>query len=807
MKFLLMGDRHNSEQKPQNRIDDFFETQRLKDEEIVNIAKKYNVSAILQAGDFWTDGDTKIKNDFIPQIIKRWIDPLNPAASIPMIGIAGNHDLIGGNIRSLPNTTLGLTAELGYQRLVSKDNPVIFTLENGKTVAITGTNYHINMDKPEYIDDYIVDKKLGDYHIHIVHGMLSPRNLGKIIRHTTIDAIKSTAADITFCGHDHIGFDTVCYDNKYFVNPGAIVRLKNDVKELSRTVKVIILTIDDTGISLEEVPLKTALESSKVLSREQVEQRKEKEAAAEKMKSEIKSLEITQHTRFSEILEDVFKKEEVSEPIMEDLRKRIATKELQNNSFLSVPKDVAFESIIIDNFQSHEHTEIDLSEGFNVFLGESRQGKTAVMRACRWVLENKPLGTSVIRHGATKASVTIKLKNGTFITRFIGSKENGYKVILPDGTVQEGNTHMVGMVQSLCGFNDMDINNGLSMPINFLRQGMGWYLIDDNTSATERARILGSLQNTQSADAIVKDLDKENSQLSTNIKTNLLQIDKTLEDVHKLTSEREHMEKIKKLLEAMLLKQRIQEYMSLKKEVEKNNKQVDVLSNAYNKIVSENKLSLIKSLLDKHLLISSEVEKASNQKKILESSTKKISLCDEVIKNSSKIEVIKNKINIYSEIHSNASTVFTERKRQKKINGMLDRLSGYKDKLIPEIKRLLDLRITLTDATNTYRRQSRTIKQMTLIIDKTESVLSADKKVNMINTLLERKSVIQNEFNLSTKYKKDIELTNKKIESLNKEEESLKSKKAQTLKDAKICPICSQIITDEVTHNILGGHE
>ena len=138
---------------------------------------------------------------------------------------------------------------------------------------------------------------------------------------------------------------------------------------------------------------------------------------------------------------------------------------------------------------------------------------------------------------------------------------------------------------------------------------------------------------------------------------------------------------------------------------------------------------------------------------------------------------------------------------------MLDRLSGYKDKLIPEIKRLLDLRITLTDATNAYRRQSRTIKQMTLIVDKTESVLSADKKVNMINTLLERKSVIQNEFNLSTKYKKDIELTNKKIESLNKEEESLKSKKAQTLKDAKICPICSQIITDEVTHNILGGHE
>ena len=50
------------------------------------------------------------------------------------------------------------------------------------------------------------------------------------------------------------------------------------------------------------------------------------------------------------VAEDVFeiqdsglshaKKEEVPETIMDDLRKRIAEKELQNNSFLKVPTDV-----------------------------------------------------------------------------------------------------------------------------------------------------------------------------------------------------------------------------------------------------------------------------------------------------------------------------------------------------------------------------------------------------------------------------------------------------------------------------------
>ena len=148
IRFLLMGDRHNSENTPKSRIDNFQESVKAKDEEIMSIAKHYNVAAILQAGDFWTDGDARIKNDFIPEIVKRWIDPMNPGKSIPMIGIAGNHDLIGNNINSLPNTTLGLTVSLGYQKLASKDNPIIFTMDNGKTVAITGTNYHLHMDEP-----------------------------------------------------------------------------------------------------------------------------------------------------------------------------------------------------------------------------------------------------------------------------------------------------------------------------------------------------------------------------------------------------------------------------------------------------------------------------------------------------------------------------------------------------------------------------------------------------------------------------------------------------------------------------------
>ena len=48
--------------------------------------------------------------------------------------------------------------------------------------------------------------------------------------------------------------------------------------------------------------------------------------------------------------------------------------------------------IIIDNFQSHEHTEIEFGPGLNVIVGPSDYGKSAVVRALRWVLYNEPRG-------------------------------------------------------------------------------------------------------------------------------------------------------------------------------------------------------------------------------------------------------------------------------------------------------------------------------------------------------------------------------------------------------------------------------
>ena len=52
-------------------------------------------------------------------------------------------------------------------------------------------------------------------------------------------------------------------------------------------------------------------------------------------------------------------------------------------------------SLKIRNFESHRNTQLNFHPGVNVIVGESDQGKTAILRALEWVLFNRPLGEDI----------------------------------------------------------------------------------------------------------------------------------------------------------------------------------------------------------------------------------------------------------------------------------------------------------------------------------------------------------------------------------------------------------------------------
>lgn len=63
--------------------------------------------------------------------------------------------------------------------------------------------------------------------------------------------------------------------------------------------------------------------------------------------------------------------------------------------------------LILRNFQRHERLSLPLDPKVTTIIGDSDSGKSAVLRALRWVCRNKPNGTDFVRHGQKLCRVSV----------------------------------------------------------------------------------------------------------------------------------------------------------------------------------------------------------------------------------------------------------------------------------------------------------------------------------------------------------------------------------------------------------------
>lgn len=120
-------------------------------------------------------------------------------------------------------------------------------------------------------------------------------------------------------------------------------------------------------------------------------------------------------------------------------------------------------SLKLENFQIHEHLFIDFAANVNVIIGSSDTGKSAIIRALRWITENRPLGDGFKRHGAPFVSASIVLGDGTEITRRSGKSGNLYQLQGPndpDPEIFEGfNTNVPPEIRNALNLSDVNIQN------------------------------------------------------------------------------------------------------------------------------------------------------------------------------------------------------------------------------------------------------------------------------------------------------------------------------------------------------------
>jgi exonuclease SbcC len=152
--------------------------------------------------------------------------------------------------------------------------------------------------------------------------------------------------------------------------------------------------------------------------------------------------------------------------------------------------------LTVENFQSHEHSEVIFGPGLNVIVGPSDFGKSALVRALRWLFYNEPRGANFISAWASTCCVTVEMDDGTKIARLrstAGKKENQYILQRPGESEQvyvDLREISLEIIRAL-DVRKVQVDEHNSVELNFGAQLDGPFLLAENGAV--RAKVIGQL--------------------------------------------------------------------------------------------------------------------------------------------------------------------------------------------------------------------------------------------------------------------------------------------------------------------------
>ncbi len=864
MKFLYVGDLHQDELEPVNRIDDFNETRKEKISEIINIAKTNNVRAILHGGDFFNR--PKMSNEFVTSVMEMWNDKLIPVdiqeltfqfqtgaiseqeylnalhqykiGNIPFISIIGNHDLIGESMDSYPKTSLNVLDTSGFLHIVDKDNPIIFQ-DKDVSIAITGYSYNRELDKSSDKEGYCVKKaivngKPVDYHIHMTHGMLTDHSYGQKFSHTVIiDIASKTEADLTINGHDHIGFPLTEMDGKLFVNPGSPFRLSADVKEIARMPKVMLINIDKNGIKVEDVYLKCAKDGKLVLSNDGKKNKQSKQAIMAKIQTLINQSSMKKGLRIADIIDNIGSAKNIDEDILKDVQNKIIHHMALLQPDFSPSGEYYITRLELDNFLSHKKSAFDFENGLNILAGESRAGKSAVLRALREVLTcylTQP--RKAIFFGASYFTITVYTSNGYIVTRRVERDEkkgfNGYIVYDPNtGQTSKYNTKSVTLIQEILGYKRIPLTDKKQIDINSVIQGDGWFFLGNNITAPDRARLLGVVYGTHYADSankeIASDIKKSNAQLALVKKEKerlekekknysyLPKLQKDLNDSDLLLAKLEAEEKRISDMKAIYAK--MQAIENEKKNLEKVLTALSVDLKPYLNALKEQEKNL--NLMKQTFQWMTDVVNQGKTLRPVAKALTDIHLCNQTIAElKEKQDKLKKSKEEYEKCVQIQKKMEENQKEQKRLNQAYSTFS-----IIPDLKKEFSILQQKEKDLEKQRENTKKVLEYKTYMDRMEKEISSYKKcipmfknmpsMNELKALQKLSELIEKAKSVS----KQLEDTKKEGTEQRKQWKEIKDKNLKNISIYKTmlesmgeCPVCHNGIDNEIVDKLVNSH-
>lgn len=473
--------------------------------------------------------------------------------------------------------------------------------------------------------------------------------------------------------------------------------------------------------------------------------------------------------------------------------------------------------IIIENFQSHSHSVFTLKQGLNVIVGPSDSGKSAVIRALKWVLYNEPAGDFFIREGEKECSVTVEFNDGTTLKRYRSKSRNGYLLLNSDDEEMRFEGIGSGVPKEIVdatGISKIILDQDSSSAINLGEQLEGPFLLSEKPST--RANAIGRLVGVNLLDdalrEVLKDLrninlrKKETEEAIISLDEELKSYDYLDELKNKSLISSDLIKKAENLLEVKarleLLSKSLNDLTIDKKRQEET---LDKLKNIENtKQIAEdinNKIFKYEVLKGKSINIT-ELQKEKNSLIKASYLLEQIDDIQEIESETSKLTSrLKSLTKLYFEYSNNISE---KNELEKKLN-MLKSI----DKTGQAVSILGEHLSRYNKLIGLLKKYGETINGIAIgkeYMDKIEGFLTSEDNVNQSKILIERHKAINA---VKCKYDYNMQQINISVAELRSNDEryrSLLEKYGEVLIEIGKCPYCMSDISEETVEQLIKNH-
>jgi exonuclease SbcC len=468
------------------------------------------------------------------------------------------------------------------------------------------------------------------------------------------------------------------------------------------------------------------------------------------------------------------------------------------------------ESIKLKGFQSHTASFFHLGPGLNVITGPSDSGKTAIIRAVKWVAFNEPTGEAFLNQTVGEAEVEIVLTDGVTITKRRKNKKTTYQL----STIPEPfeKSEVPQEVKEALGITKQTFGDFVTS-LNFAFQLEAPFLISETASAG--AKILGKLAGTEAVDMAIKDVSKDTYAA----RQERSQAEKEIEKIEYQLGEFINLEDLKEQLEACeylaqqieaaaskvdKLKQLKIAFGNLTDQIERHQDKLDRLAIVGDLEEEIKNVEAAQARYDKLLTIYSQLNRTTAALKAASYQLVKLEGVGLLAAQLGNVEVSNQRVVALKSMDSKHK-VYTAMK--KSYEETIEKMAGLEEaeSLLETIRKAYTRKADLRTLQLTHEVVSRTVVTKTAEIAKFDGLTEAD---NILQSTANDQARIMELRSLRAKHRLDIQdamLGAQKAAAAALMLETAKEELAATWEAAGgICPLCDQALGSHSLY--LGGH-